>query len=487
MIVDLQIGSPDLRSTVFDICIVGGGVAGITLALKFAAHGRRVVLLEAGGRTVSQVSQDFYRGENTGTENLPLHETRLRVLGGSSNHWGGWCRPFDPYDFQRQEFSSDGSWPITAADLRPHLTEAANILSVNKYAGADLDLKDAKGRLRTARMYFSSPPAQLGANYFERLKEDDHVLLVLNAPVVGAEFDDQSRAIKSVAIGRSGTDQTISCKARHFILAQGTVENVRTLLILNHKYANKLGNSNGLVGRYYLQHLHQKLGQFVELDGEKVVPAVGPPMDRVFFLSTKDTLNGTRNGAFRLYSTDIDCSELTEDLRRNATAVVCSRARFGKDLYATAEHNPNAESRISLVKAKDALEQPRVCLDWRVSEEDRRTLLDAGLEFGRYLIRAGIGRLKINPDILDGPRPLKDWTALASAPGAAGHQMGGARMSRSPADGVVDANCRVWGTENLFVAGAAVFRTCSQTTPTLTIVQLCLRLVQHLHRTLGTP
>ena len=60
-------------------------------------------------------------------------------------------------------------------------------------------------------------------------------------------------------------------------------------------------------------------------------------------------------------------------------------------------------------------------------------------------------------------------------------------MSRTSADGVVDKNCRVWGTNNLFIAGAAVFRTCSQTTPTLTIVQLSLRLADHLHQALGQP
>src|SRR5262245_53734239 len=132
MIVDLQAGTPDLFNSVFDVCIVGGGVAGITLALKLTAHGRRVALIEAGGRAVSNASQDFYRGENTGTENLPLHETRLRALGGSSNHWGGWCRPFDAHDFERKEFAPDGSWPISAGDLGPYLDEAAAILGVNR-------------------------------------------------------------------------------------------------------------------------------------------------------------------------------------------------------------------------------------------------------------------------------------------------------------------------------------------------------------------
>src|SRR5262249_24776518 len=277
-----------------------------------------------------------------------------------------------------------------------------------------------KGRLRTARMYFSSPPAQLGERYFDRLKENERVWLCLNAPVIDAEFDDRSRGITSVKIKRPGTRDTISCRAKNYYLAQGTVENVRTLLILGRKYANWLTNSSSLVGRYYLQHLHQKLGQFVLFDSASGPGITAPSTDRAFFLATKDTVRGTRTGAFRLYSSDIDCSALTGDLGRTAIAAVCSRVRSGGDLYVTAEHSPNADSRIVLTEAKDALDRPRVRMDWRLTEDDRRTLVDAGLEFGRYLIEAGIGRLKINSDILQGPLPLKGWTTLSSASGAAG-------------------------------------------------------------------
>ena len=60
----------------FDVCIAGGGVAGLTIALQLAERGRRVAIIEAGGRDQTQHSQDFYKGENTGTENLPLTAKR---------------------------------------------------------------------------------------------------------------------------------------------------------------------------------------------------------------------------------------------------------------------------------------------------------------------------------------------------------------------------------------------------------------------------
>jgi len=133
----------------------------------------------------------------------------------------------------------------------------------------------------------------------------------------------------------------------------------------------------------------------------------------------------------------------------------------------------------------DAFGLPRARLDWRLSQSDASTLRQAALEFGRYLIGAGLGRLKVNQAVLDGAAPLAGWTALPSAPGAAGHQMGGLRMSASASDGVTDPDCRLWNIENVFVAGSAVFRTCGHANPTLTLTQLALRLADRLHRELG--
>lgn len=141
-------------------------------------------------------------------------------------------------------------------------------------------------------------------------------------------------------------------------------------------------------------------------------------------------------------------------------------------------------SQVLLNGKDDEYGQPRVKLDWRISDDDRVTMREAALEFGRYLIHAEIGRLNVNPVVLSSAHPLQGWTALGAAPGAAGHQMGGARMSSRAEDGVVDKDCRVWGLKNLYVAGSAVFRTCGHATPTLTITQLALRLADTLNRTL---
>ena len=131
MIYDLDEAPPPEAAQGYALCIAGGGVAGITLARALAGRGRRVLLLEAGGLAFSAESQEVYGGESLGRSYFALEETRLRFLGGSSNHWAGWCRPLDAWDFERREDMPLSGWPIGKGDLDPFLAPAAEILEIS--------------------------------------------------------------------------------------------------------------------------------------------------------------------------------------------------------------------------------------------------------------------------------------------------------------------------------------------------------------------
>src|SRR5215216_899709 len=111
-----------------DYRVIGAGPAGITCALKLASARSRVLLIEAGGEEISAESQQIYEGNVTGDDYFPLDVTRLRFLGGASNHWSGWCRPLDRIDFEGKGPSRLGRWPIEKSDLDPFLVEACEIL-----------------------------------------------------------------------------------------------------------------------------------------------------------------------------------------------------------------------------------------------------------------------------------------------------------------------------------------------------------------------
>jgi hypothetical protein len=480
MIIDLAAGPvgalPD-----FDVCVAGAGVAGLTVALQLAARGRKVALVEAGGRDGSAASQDFYRGENTGVENLPLDQTRLRQLGGSSNHWGGWCRPLDEYDLSRTDLTG-AAWPITAADLAPYGQKAGSVLGINEASGADLPLTGGDGNLQAIRMFFSRPPAHLGDRFYDALETTPHLFLLLNAAVAAPKFD-TAGSVTSLSVRAPGGD-AFECRARFFVLALGTVENTRMLQLWNRDNGDRLANPRFL-GRYYMQHLHQQIGQFVLF--EDVAPAAGSAADeQVFMASTAIFLQKSGIGAFRLYSTEMSCAPMVDQLTGIAGAATCASIRSGGRLFITCEQAPNEASRIVLGSDADSFGQLRTKLDWQIDKRDIDTLREAALEFGRYLIRAKLGRLQVTQAVLDGATPLTGWTQLPSAPGAAGHQMGGLRMSAAADDGVTDRDCRLWGVDNLYVGGSGVFRTSGHANPTFTLTQLALRLADTLHKRLDT-
>lgn len=481
MLIDLNRSPQNYSATTFDVCIVGGGVAGITIALRLERAGRRVLLLEAGARDVSAKSQSFYRGEIGQLENRAPDETRIRALGGSSHHWGGWCRPLDAYDFSRRDLSPDGAWPIGRQDLDPYFEEATRVLSITETKGADLDVSKAGGDLETIRMYFSAPPANLGRKYFDALRQSPNIVVLINAPYVTATFNADRKAVHSISVHDSRTRAQQTFQARMFVFAMGAIENVRHLLTLKRKYG-RLGAVGDALGRYYFQHLHQKLGDFVILEN-KSAPSTGPDI-LAYLASTEKYLQRKGRGAFRLYSTSFACVEVADGFRQAAAQAACRAVLSTGTVLLTGEQIPSAESRILLSSENDELGLPRIKLDWRIVDEDAVAMREAAMEFGRYLVQSDMGRLKINPLLLNGGNPMQGWTELGSALGAAGHQMGGARMSHSAADGVVDRDCRVWGLDNLYVAGSAVFRTSGHPPPTLTITQLALRLSDTLDRRL---
>jgi choline dehydrogenase-like flavoprotein len=131
---------------------------------------------------------------------------------------------------------------------------------------------------------------------------------------------------------------------------------------------------------------------------------------------------------------------------------------------------------VVLTREKDRLGCPRVALHWRLTALDKRTMHRAHAIFAEDIARAGLGRFESALGAEDGPWP--------SALRGARHHMGTTRMHRDPRRGVVDADCRVHGVDNLYVAGSSVFPTSGSANPTLTIVALALRLAEHVRTTL---
>ena len=116
-----------------DLCIVGAGAAGISIALQWLNSPRRVILLEGGGFDLEPAMQDLYRGDIVGQPYYPLQSARLHYFGGTTGHWAGFCSPYDPIDFEKRDWVPHSGWPIRREDLDPFYPRAQKVLELGPY------------------------------------------------------------------------------------------------------------------------------------------------------------------------------------------------------------------------------------------------------------------------------------------------------------------------------------------------------------------
>jgi choline dehydrogenase-like flavoprotein len=162
------------------------------------------------------------------------------------------------------------------------------------------------------------------------------------------------------------------------------------------------------------------------------------------------------------------------------TPISCP-GRTGEALL-VGEQALNPESRVMFGEERDAFGLRRAALKWTLSDVDFRTLRTATIRLASLMASRDVGRVKVKDWLLsDDPNPDVSFADLQGG----NHHMGTTRMSDDPKTGVVDRNCRVHSVENLYVGGSSVFATAGHTNPTYTIVQLALRLGDHLGRLLG--
>jgi choline dehydrogenase-like flavoprotein len=492
----------------FDVCIVGAGPAGITLARRLAAAGGTAALMEGGDRDVSSESQDLYAGRTFGLDYFPLDVARLRFLGGSSNHWAGACRELDAHDLEPRPHHSWSGWPIGREDLDPYQEEVARILGMDGVGFPDQPLRRDSDEFRRILYRDLRPPLRFGEAFHDEIAESDAIRLALNANLVDLRLDDALGTVKEARFrSLEADDPGFAVRARAYVLCAGGIENPRILLNARSQMPTGIGNQHDLVGRFFCEHPYMWVGEVVFEDRFFETEYHAPTAE---FLDAYEVLNfnlqllADRPRSLPPLSLPKEVAReavcvapFTERLARRVVGNTLScaddlglRAYFARrempeDFSGRAaiqfEQALDPSNRVRLGPERDALGLQRVVLDWRLHDLDRRTMRTAVLHFGKLLADQGIGRVRVADWILD-----DDWRAGNAAGEVSGsyHHMCTTRMSDDPRRGVVDRDCRVHGTSNLFVGGSSVFATAGHATPTYTILQLALRLGDHLDGTL---
>jgi choline dehydrogenase-like flavoprotein len=502
-----------------DICIVGTGAAGITLAHKLLQMqtGKSILVLEsanldsfglmseahmrilreygtyppqimaqaglvAGHRGYDPVAEHLYEGvessEMAALDPAFLTRSRLRAYGGTTNCWGGWTRPLSRIDFQRVELGMP--WPITGEALYQagYYDEAMHYCSlppvgVDRYDQEDfwlatvqniqfLDLQQAGGKLVNAvflavnqqRLDFQTVwgPALEAAD-----AEACTVLRNANVRFVGSNAGSRSvshlfgSTIENDAHGRNFT-----VRADRYVLATGGIEVPR--LLLSSAASGGFTADNDNLGRYFQIHpLNNSYATFER----------GPNQPTNNMINLYQTESTVPIGTYRagMFATLAPADGALVDLKlRNFRA----RVYFSSGVInMNWEQAPNADSRVLLSLEKDRFwGDPLTRLNWQTLPVDEETPATGLALIAGALERLGYGR------------NFKHTGPTIAAPGD--HHMGTARMADSRENGYVDANCQVFGADNLFIASSAVFTTSGYANPTLSIVALAARLADYL-------
>ncbi len=525
-----------------DVCVVGAGPAGLVLAERLAKTGQSVILLEAGGLKGPGKSLSLYRGQTVDPGfHLPPDQDRTRGLGGTSAMWGGRCMPFDPIDFEARAHVPNSGWPVSYQDLKPWYEQAQGYVDCGPFV-YDSDASGLAGSLvdglqgealQTRSLERWSPPTHFGKSLGPELVENSSVSVVTEAVVTGFERG-PDEAIQSVHCQSAKSKRRFRVRAKQFVLACGGLETTRLLLASASPDRPALGDQSGWLGRGYMCHLRGVIARIVLEPGGKLIfgyetdpggvyvrrrftispevqraerlmniyalldrPLMGDASHGSASLSLiyllKRILGGasdeaeTGSGRFALYRKHL------RNLVFGAPEVLSVLPKFGRDRFLSgrrmpslllssddthfylqfhAEQSPVRDSTVTLCDERDATGMPMLRIAPHIPDGDVAAVRRAHEVIDRELQASGVGRLEFLEEDVE--------ASIRACKCTLGHHIGTTRMASDPDAGVVDADAKVHGVKNLYIASASIFPTSSQAHPTLTILAFALRLADHL-------
>jgi len=454
-----------------DYTLIGSGPAAITLAIKLSEKNKKVLILEAGGKDYNESQNDFFSGEVVGHPYFDLETSRIRALGGSSQHWGGACRPMDSIDFR--------NWIINKEDLDPHLLEAKKILNLsNNFQKENLSINNFYG------FNILESDVNFREKYYDFLKKNKNILISLNTCLLTIDGD---KKVDRIEIIKNNKKDYL--KVKNLVLCCGGIENSRILLWSKEK-SNKNFLKNLQIGNYWSEHPAGIVGQIV---GEKDKIKNFFNLDNFQNISpsenflAKENMNNvrldflfydnTKSKNFSLIIKDLICAAPNYGKKFIETFQKNLRLHCNIAIRATGGQSGHFENRITLSpNSLDKFGIPKTVLRWKVFNDYHQSVRETLLLLGNEMIKKDLGRVGIDKFIMEENDFIPKDNIFANY-----HHMGGTIMSNNNKTGVVDKNLKVHGVENFFISGSSVFPDSGGwANPTLTIVQLSLRLSKFL-------
>lgn len=526
MIHDLG-AAPEDVSLEADVCIVGGGTAGLFLARRLQSSGMSVVVLEAGGEAARSPAERDERCVQHGIRYRGAESGRSFGLGGTSVLWGGQLLALTAADVAARPHCEFPGWPVASEEIGKYVPAVladlglAGLLPGEPTADAGLVARhygplQSFGPGFTLRLSAWLPFAtrNFAQAFRDMIRDDDRVAVWLHATVVAIETEPAGDGLKVRRIeARTLGGRRLHVAARFFVLAAGAVETTRMLLAYDAATSASIGGAGAPLGRYFADHLSVTCGRFQCRDWRRFNLGVAPIFTQGIMRTPRLELDAATQKALGLSSAYAHFTFVTHgdtgfDVVRNVLrsrqgerrSLGLSPAMIGtvaKDVSAMVwwryarrrlwiprqadvllqvdiEQRPNPASRITLDSSRDAFGRQRAAIDWKITPEDMETVRETARLAADAWRRCS----------------LRDTAALTLAAEATGedfaalydvyHPTGALRMGASRHHSVVDANLRLWQTQNMYVCTTATFPSAGSANPGLVHLALTARLAAHL-------
>jgi choline dehydrogenase-like flavoprotein len=497
---------------IVEVCVIGAGAAGIVLALELARRGRKVMLLESGGRKYEAHTQALYGAESVGLPYVGYESGRVRVLGGTTVDWGGQIVEIDEHVFNERTWIEGAGWPLAKRDLKPHfaralvyegLAEAPDPSSELPTAPPSTDIFIAATKFCPCLNFFNLYRAELEAS--------KDIAVLSHANVVDIAFNDEKRLITGVAC-KTLSGREIQIAAPRFVLCVGGIETSR-LLLQPRAGGFYPWQASGLLGRSYVDHIvattidfpsnfalgpgfeyfskggvkfHPKIKISPELQAARAMLDAAATISPIHRGGEKlaaafDTYRLMKKGKFDQVGLRslLQLVSAVPELAWHRLPIAGKPIRVlkpvGWRMAVHCEQLPLSGGSITLGVQRDSLGLIRARIDWRIDDAEIHTIRET-----TQMISATFAAL---PGGVGTPLPKVEIAdRLRAASVGSNHHIGGARMSISAKQGVVDPQLRVFGVNNFDICSTAVFPAGGFANPTHTLLALTLRLADRLIR-----
>lgn len=526
-----------------DLCIIGAGPAGITIAREFLNTPVTVCLLESGGLNVETDSQMLCEGSSIGQASFNAANCRMRAFGGSTNVWGGGCIPLSRLDFEARHWVPHSGWPLRYEQLEPFYSRARSLLKIDGHEFGEGSFFTPPARTppsfdenKLVNRNFVLSPVYFAEAYGEELKQASNIQVFLHVNALELESCPDARSVRQLQVSSLHGQRGI-VRAKQYILAGGGIENARLLLLSNSVAPAGLGNEHDLVGRYFMDHPSGTLGTLTTNIPEHVTQAYnrkgGKGTAPVFpeLSLSEPAQRGHRLLSGRVRPIAVEgpvprgvraLRDLRKALRkpsRDDSMALEGKIHTGTSDVGVPQPTARAMGSLALELGGGLGDVARAMLRKKagkpVVETERVDVVgffeqapnpDSRITLGRETDALGQRKVRIDWRLTsldwhtyrtaasmfgselaracNGRFELQPWLAdgREESPQIQGtaHHIGTTRMAEHPRQGVVDLNSRVHGMSNLYVAGSSVFPTGGWAFPTFTLVSMSLRLADHL-------